>query len=120
MYVHAVWRLREDEDHSEVWEHVAVISAYRFRVGVEGWRQFTAELGVDADSLQQRGGYRGKLLDLCSDDICKVNITAEEVKGYLERMGDYLERVGDPAEEPVTSEDLAYSWERQFNQVLRK
>jgi hypothetical protein len=117
--VHAVWRHREDEDHSGVWEHVAVISAYRFRVGVEGWRQFTEELGVDANSLQ-RGGYQGQLLDLCSDNICKVNITAEEVQGYLERVGDYLERMGDPAEEPVTPEDLAHSWEQQFKQVLRK
>jgi hypothetical protein len=108
MFLHAVWRMSAEDENGD-WDLIGAVSAYLFRIGQQGWTQFTQELGIDGDA-QVRANHQGELLELCGGNLCHLPITAEQLEAAFKARG--FESSG-----LVTADDLARSWEQLFREV---
>ena len=88
------------------WHAAALACAYRFRAGDEGWRQFTAGLGVDPQMLVA-ANYSGNLLALAHDVL--PTPSADEVRAGLQGV--------DGAVDLPTADELCRSWRKLFTRA---
>lgn len=109
VFLQARWRDLADGDADGTWLFSANASAYRFRIGREGWRLFTEGIGVDGDALV-RGNYLGIMLDLCADPICELAPSPETLRACFELNGRTVGTL-------TTAEDLAKVWRRMLAKI---
>ena len=109
-FLHAEWRKLDHGDPDGQWSLAAQASAYRFKIGLEGWLQFTEELGVNSDYLVA-GNYHGCLLQLCDLNLSPLAPTADELKRLLQEAGE------SPEGDLLTSHDLQESWSCLFSEL---
>lgn len=112
MYLFAAWSVTLDdgEDPEGLLELMLAVNAYLYRVGHDGWRQFTDGLKIDGQWLID-GNYAGQLLGLCNVNLLPL---APEPEYVLE----VIRSVGITAEgELLTAEAIAKSWRRMFGKV---
>ncbi len=109
MFMLARWRYLADGDADGTWTLVANTSAYRFRIGLEGWRQFAEGIGIDGDFLA-RGNYQGAILDVCAEPI-------RDLAPSTETMMVCLRHYGRPTEKLTTADDLAKGWRRMLREI---
>jgi hypothetical protein len=112
MVVNAMFCQATGDDPDDFWEHVGLLSAYRFRIGQEAWQQFTERLGVDGEYLV-RGNHQGHFLAEYRDKICALAPSGEETKALLTKMPQKS------ADALTTAEDLCRSWQRLFAEICR-
>ena len=106
----SLWNTMAFGDPDGDWDRLGMVSAYRFAIGVEGWRLFCEGLGVDPEMLVA-GNYKGNMLEVCNENICRLAPGAEELKQYLAETGN-------PAEEELaTADDLRKGWKKMFAKV---
>ena len=84
--------------------------AYRFKVEVDGWEQFTKQLSVDGQKLLA-GNHRGSLLELFTDQVYEMALERED---FVEQ---FVKHGGDPATLP-TAEGSAKEWRNLLRQDL--
>ena len=107
----SLWNTAAFGDEDGDWDLMGMTNAYMFRIGMEGWLLFCERFGVDSDDLVQ-GNYKGMMLETCSQNICNIAPSAEELKAYLAEKGEAKER------DFVTAEDQCKSWRRMIGQML--
>jgi hypothetical protein len=90
-------------------DYMAKVAAYLFRIGREGWLQFTRSIGVDAAYLLQ-GNYYGEMLHIYGDTICEIAPSAEELLAKMTKRGK-------PPSELKTAADNYRSWRKLFSQI---
>lgn len=105
-----LWNTAAFGDEDGDWDFLGMTSAFHFRIGVEGWRLFCESLGVDADYLLQ-GNYGGQMLEECSENICRISPSADELKAYL------VER-GIPEPHLPTPDGIFKAWRRMIADML--
>jgi hypothetical protein len=95
-------------------DYIAGCAAYRFRVGKEGWDQFTQSIRVDGKLLVQQN-YRGTLLHACEQDILNLAPTLEE----LESLRRSLPGQEEQSVNCCTAESLCSRWRKYFMRACR-
>jgi hypothetical protein len=98
--------LIETDDESD---YIASIAAYLFRIGREGWLEFTQSIGVDAESLI-KGNYQGGMLNEYGDKICEIAPSAEDLLAKMTKHGRSPESM-------KTAADNCRSWRQLFAQI---
>jgi len=91
------------------WDYVGNIAAYLFRIGREGWHQFTKAIGVDANFLFKEN-HQGTMLEQYGDKICEIAPSAEELQAKMAKAGNPQVRL-------KTADDNFRSWRRLFAQI---
>lgn len=94
------------EPEDEFWDFIGLMNAYLFRVGREGWQQFTQGLGVDGDYLV-RENHKGIMLELYAEKICNIAPSLDEAHQMIAKTGN-------AAQEIITAESLAHGWREDF------
>jgi hypothetical protein len=106
MLLNAFFCTTIEGDEDGMWDFAASAAAYRFRIGREGWQQFTRGIGVDGDYLV-RMNHSGFCLTAFGDKICNLAPSADELRGMLAQRGHHVEKLH-------TAEDVAKSYRRDF------
>jgi hypothetical protein len=110
MFFMALWRVQANDDPDGTWDLIGGCHAYRFRIEVDAWEAFTAELGVDGRKLVE-DNHQGTLLPLFEDQIYERAPTHEEFVARYQAEGGELDRL-------QTAEQIAEQWRRLLRQVL--
>jgi hypothetical protein len=112
MVLLSTWQVLMGEDEVGNWEFIGECHAYRFKVELDGWEQFTESIGADSQKLIA-DNHRGSLLELFADRIYELAPTKEELIPTLDQQGisaNYL----------PTPESVAQEWHNLLNQVLHR
>jgi hypothetical protein len=110
MFFMAVWNVSTNHDEDGTWDFVGGCHAYRFKVGVDAWDQFTKELGVDGERLV-RDNHLGSMLQLFTDRLYE---SAPEHEAFMARLA---KEGGDPARFPSAGV-IAAEWREVLRHVL--
>ena len=108
LFFQAMWYTMAFGDEDGDWDFVANISAYRFRIGQEAWRQLMQKLGINGAWLV-RSNHAGTALNLCAKRLSGIAPSAEQ-------MTDVLKSRGLPSDEMVTADDLYRSWRKMLGE----
>lgn len=108
-FLHAQGCTQRYDDADGQWELMRKLSAYQYKVGLDAWRIFTSELGIDGDYLVS-GNYRGPMLEVCNEAIPPHAPEFSELESLLLSAGSSAEYV-------VTPESQAKSWHRLFEKA---
>ncbi|MFV1990786.1 MAG: hypothetical protein ACC652_08625 [Acidimicrobiales bacterium] len=108
----ALWEEVTGRDKSGSWNLIGQCHAYRFKVGVDAWEQFTSSLGVDLQRLIQ-ANHRGSLLELLGDRVYELAPTEAEITRTLEESGQSFDHF-------LTPQEMAREWQNLLSKVLGK
>jgi hypothetical protein len=123
-YFHAAWRADEQDieqaavddqeptDEWFPWWEIALVAAYRLKIGREAWYDFTSKHGLDGDYLIA-GNYQGMMLEMVEEPIINRAPTADEIVTVVESLGATVTHV-------QTAGDLAKSWQDYYEQLVQE
>lgn len=111
MFFMALWRVQADDDADGSWDLIGGCHAYRFRIEVDAWDAFTADLGVDGRKLVEEN-HHGTLLSLFEDQIYERALPHEEFIVSYQAAGGNPDRL-------ETAEQIVAQWRRLLRQVMQ-
>src|SRR5688572_25143330 len=103
--------MREEPD-VELCAKAIFASAYRYKVGRDGWALFCKQIEVDPDYLVSEN-CSGLLLKMIGDNVANLALNEEQIKHFTFEEDEQDKSV-------VTAEGLARGWHRLFEKAVRE